>query len=47
MTRFTVSLLVFLGAFVLAMAGQAHADPIRQVMPKKARRFSKNACRAT
>ena len=27
MTRFTVSLLVFLGAFVVAMAGQAHAGP--------------------
>ena len=27
MSRFTVSLLVFLGAYVLAMAGQAHAGP--------------------
>ena len=27
MTRFTVSLLVFLGAFVVAVAGQAHAGP--------------------
>ena len=27
MTRFTVSLLVFLGAFIVVMAGQAHAGP--------------------
>ncbi|MED5565825.1 MAG: c-type cytochrome, partial [Pseudomonadota bacterium] len=27
MTRFTVSLLIFLGAFVVAMAGQAQAGP--------------------
>ena len=27
MTRFTVSLLVFLGEFIVVMAGQAHAGP--------------------
>ena len=47
MSRFTISLLAFLGTSVVTMTGRANAEPYPAGDAEKGQKVLKNACRAT